>query len=462
MRVAVIGGGAGLVSIMDSLLQQQLPALTIDVYEPGDLAHGNAFGPDLDSALVNLPNSAMSIRTTQRDHFAEWLRQRGDHSDHDVSFAPRRVFGSYLSDQLARCRAEAESRGWRFTVRPEVVVSVADIPDGVMVGAHGYDRAVLCIGPGSAADPYQLTGAPGFHPTPYPLSGVLPRIPHSDRVLIVGTGLTAVDTVLGLLELGHTGPITMASRRGVLPGVLTWKPGWRLRHLTPERVATGVSARDVWDLLHTELDAAGVDSRTETAWLRPGTSAADYLRYQLAHSNSVQSIFMNIPTPLAREIRRTMPDTPRFLAEYRPQLKSLQCPMPAATARKLLAAIDTGQLSVQSGLSDLRHSGVFRTGSGLVADCVVDATRTSPARTTGISRKLLDGLAGIATWDAYNALRVDPATHRVLLPSGSPHPRLSAVGELTAGDIYYAASLPAVNRAADAVAADLAKGEPCG
>ncbi|MFD8498824.1 FAD/NAD(P)-binding protein [Amycolatopsis sp. NPDC059657] len=465
MRVAVIGGGAGLVSLLDSLLARagELPAgLELDVFEPGDLARGGAFGPDLDSALINLPNSAMSIRDHQRGHFADWLRLRGDSGDHDLSFAPRRVFGDYLADQLARCRAEAEAWGWRVTVRREVVVAVSDVPGGMLVRgdeARRYDQVVLCVGPGSAADPYALAGEPGFH-RPYPLASVLPRVASRARVLIVGTGLTAVDTVLGLLELGHEGPITMASRRGVLPGVLSAAPHRRLRFLTPERVAAGVTAEDIWELLHAELAAAGVDGGTETAWLRQGASAAGYLRHQLAHGNAVQSIFMSVPTPLAREIRRTMPGTPRLVARYRPQLKSLQCPMPSATARKLLAAMDAGRLSVHSGLDAVRHeSGVFRTGAGLSADVVVDATRTSPRRTTGLSRELLAGLtaSGNATWDAYDALRVDPVTCRILLPSGAAHPRLSAMGELTAGDIYYAASLPAVNRAADAVAASLAE-----
>jgi uncharacterized NAD(P)/FAD-binding protein YdhS len=42
-------------------------------------------------------------------------------------------------------------------------------------------------------------------------------LPAAASVLLVGTGLTAYDAVLRLLDQGHLGPITMLSRRALLP-----------------------------------------------------------------------------------------------------------------------------------------------------------------------------------------------------------------------------------------------------
>jgi uncharacterized NAD(P)/FAD-binding protein YdhS len=45
----------------------------------------------------------------------------------------------------------------------------------------------------------------------------LPPITPQERVLILGTGLTAVDTVLALYDNGHEGQISLLSRHGMLP-----------------------------------------------------------------------------------------------------------------------------------------------------------------------------------------------------------------------------------------------------
>ena len=63
------------------------------------------------------------------------------------------------------------------------------------VGALDYPQYI--------ADPWHEPG----------LAEVAPEAP----VAIVGTGLTAVDVVLSLLDQGHTGPITAISRRGLIP-----------------------------------------------------------------------------------------------------------------------------------------------------------------------------------------------------------------------------------------------------
>ena len=47
--------------------------------------------------------------------------------------------------------------------------------------------------------------------------GALARVDQRDRLLVIGTGLTMVDTVLDLLARGHTGPMIAVSRHGRLP-----------------------------------------------------------------------------------------------------------------------------------------------------------------------------------------------------------------------------------------------------
>lgn len=97
-------------------------------------------------------------------------------------------------------------------------------PGQVLLGTgpgrtRAFDYAVLCVGGDSPKDVYGLTGTPGFIAEPYPLSGTLAELGENDHVAVIGSGLTAVDIVLSLAARGHRGPISLMSRRGVLPGV---------------------------------------------------------------------------------------------------------------------------------------------------------------------------------------------------------------------------------------------------
>ncbi|MFC4121583.1 FAD/NAD(P)-binding protein [Nonomuraea zeae] len=485
LRIAMIGGGATAVSLLDSLLAQETGgdvAPEIHIYEPAHLGHGVAFRDDLDCALINLPNGRMSIRDDQRDHFLRWLRRHegpprpGRPEPGADGFAPRRVFGRYLRDHLAACQESARERGWRVTVHPETVLDVARAHDGgFLVRSDGGTRActhvVLGVGPGGPADPYRLAGSPVFLGHPYPLKDRLAGISPGSHVLIIGTGLTAVDTVLALLAAGHRGPVTMLSRRGVLPEVLAPARDWPLTRadaagIEQRKARDGtLTRRAIWELLHEELAAAGFDARAETGWYRPGRSAADHLRHQLTHpgANAVQSLFLSIPTPLARAIRAALPEeeVAAMLNDYKPRLRSLQCPMPPATARSLLSAMDAGQLRVLAGVREVRSArGSVTALAGdevVTAQVAVDATRTTPARAKGRQGRLVAALRrnGLATWNAYGGLATDPGTARLIPARGAGPLGIFAVGELTAGDIYYASSLPAVNRGADVVAAQL-------
>ncbi|MEW9552348.1 FAD/NAD(P)-binding protein [Nonomuraea sp. NPDC050783] len=479
MRIAMIGGGATAVSLLDSLLAQAGDgdaALDIRVYEPAHLGHGGAFADDLDCALINLPNGLMSIRDHQRDHFLAWLRARpGGPEPRGDDFAPRRVFGLYLREHFAACREAARERGWRVTVHPETVLDVARTRDGDYAvtsdrATRTYSHVVLGVGPGGPADPYRLAGSPGFVADPYPLKHRLAEVAPDDPVLVIGTGLTAVDTVVALLAAGHRAPVTMVSRRGVLPEVLAPARD-RPFGLDPERVEKRkdrdgrLTRQAIRDLLHEELTAAGFDARAQTDWYRRDRPAAAYLRHQLTYpeANAVQSLFLSIPAPLGRMIRAALrdEDVALMLNDYKPRLRSLQCPMPPRTARTLLSAMESGRLAVIPGVREVRAGrSRFTALAGdrvVTARVAVDATRAAPARSRGRQGRLVAALDrnGLASWNAYGGLRTDPATAR-LRPAGDARPLdVFAVGELAAGDIYYASSLPAVNRGADTVAAEL-------
>ncbi len=149
-------------------------------------------------------------------HFADWARCRTD------AFLPRGVYGAYLADRLG---AVPHVRRHALRVRPAGPSGWAvELSDGTTRWASDV---VLAVGPPPpvfpAAASVAVRRSPGYVPVPWS-PGALDGIAAGDRVLLLGTGLTAVDAVLTLLARGHTGQIVAVSRHGLLPRAHTDQP----------------------------------------------------------------------------------------------------------------------------------------------------------------------------------------------------------------------------------------------
>ncbi|MER7348257.1 FAD/NAD(P)-binding protein [Streptomyces aurantiacus] len=319
MDIAIVGGGAAAVSLLDALAVTQGSAdtlgvpgtdagtavdgepRTITVFEPSPhLWRGRPYGPDLDSVLVNAPPAIMSVRHGDFGHYTAWLGERGsDHIDELLGqpLIPRALYGDYLAESAEKAMAALGEQGWVVRVVTaavsEVVAEAARSGTRRLVlrtqdtkntkntqgrqGRQGRQNTqeakeyeathvVLCVGQGTPPDPYGLVGNPRFTPDPYPLADTLDRIPAGGGVAIVGSGLTAVDIVTSLAARGHRGHITLLSRSGMLPHVWQRPDGRRPEHVTVERVAAlhaaqgRVTLDDLRELLRAELAVAGEDA----------------------------------------------------------------------------------------------------------------------------------------------------------------------------------------------------------
>ncbi|MFG2135329.1 FAD/NAD(P)-binding protein [Streptomyces sp. NPDC048650] len=486
MRVAVIGGGAAAVSLLDSMLRRfegEEMCCDITVYEgSANLATGRAYRPDLDCALVNREAGYMSVRCAERDHFLRWLHREPRYRNTPYasqpvdSYVPRRVYGEYLTAHLESSRADAERRGWTVGVVPEFAVEAKATATDVMIrsarGVSHFDRVVLCLGTGEPTDPYLLTGAPGFHPDPYPLRSVLPEIASDAHVLVLGTGLSGVDVALGLLRSGHRGLITMTSRHGLLPGVRATQRPFQLRHMTPEAVRRRVThdgtlrMRDTWRLLRDELTAAGVDVRA----LGADRPAAERLREDLSRldHNACQAVVAAMMHQAREPVWCAMPDTERrrFLNRFHPFGKPLYNPMPPPTARALLDAMDSGQLTVRPRTTAVtaRAGGGFtlEDGGGRLTgvDTVVDATRSGLAGTGSRAEPFIDSLtgSGLAVRNPLGGMRIDVASNALRSAVPEDVPRFFALGDIASGDLFYAGSMFMLNARAELITRALAHG----
>ncbi len=180
----------------------------------GRMNRGVAYSTTEPMHLLNVPSGKMGAWPDQPADFAQWL------GDDGTSFAQRGEFGRYL-DEIAQAHGE------RIERRAAAAVS-ASPDDG---------RWVVELDDGTSLEASALVLANGNQP-PEPLrvgaglpAGLFVNDPWSDEakavsarvvaqngdVLILGTGLTMIDTVLALAAAGHEGQVVALSRRGLIP-----------------------------------------------------------------------------------------------------------------------------------------------------------------------------------------------------------------------------------------------------
>jgi uncharacterized NAD(P)/FAD-binding protein YdhS len=197
----------------------------VTIVEPrSKLGRGLAYSTPFDGHLLNVPAGKMSALPEAPDHFLKWLNTKNWLGAASDSFLPRRFYGEYLEDVL---QAEIHPRlGRNFRhIRAEVVDIDAEADGARLVlsdnSAIRAERVVLALGnPASCRSlDISMRGLEDrWHASPW-LGDALRVRSAGERILLLGTGLTAVDAVLALQSQGTTCQTYMISRRGILPHV---------------------------------------------------------------------------------------------------------------------------------------------------------------------------------------------------------------------------------------------------
>ncbi|GMU00404.1 FAD/NAD(P)-binding protein [Corallococcus caeni] len=222
--IIIIGAGASGTLLAACLLRGARSPLRVALVERGErLGRGVAYSTTSARHLLNVPAGRMSAWVEDPEHFLRWLRVEAPDTP-PSAFAERRRYGQYLESVLKESAARAAPGVQLETPRDEVT-AVVDTADGVKVslasGATLEARSVvLALGNALPADlrvpDGGLYASPRYHRSPW-MDGALEGIGAGESVLLVGTALTMVDTVLSLGERGHQGTVHALSRHGLLP-----------------------------------------------------------------------------------------------------------------------------------------------------------------------------------------------------------------------------------------------------
>jgi uncharacterized NAD(P)/FAD-binding protein YdhS len=345
--VVVVGGGfSGSVTaaqILSRAGRTSTPVRVVLVERRGAIGDGVAYSTRDSAHLLNVPAGRMSAWPDRPNDFVEWAARRyGNASPAD--FLPRQWYGEYLRELVQSAAREAVDAAQTAVVFDEVRRVDRHPVGGWMVHlARGNslraEAVVLAIGHRPPSDPV------GRHWTgprtrfiadpsrPFAASVVGPEEP----VVILGSGLTAVDTVLSLAQPARRAPITLVSRHGFLPhahAVVPVAPA-DLEPLVAELIATpgGLMARKLLRALRQmagAVVAAGGDWRSVVDGLRPHTA----------------TLWQELPSVERR----------RFLAQLRPFWEVHRHRMPAPVADRFRELLDRGAVRVIAGRVESVHA----------------------------------------------------------------------------------------------------------
>jgi len=216
--VVIIGGGASGVTTAVQLLRSQ-SGLRIALIEPQKPGLGIAYRTKSHEHLLNVRASNMSIDPADPDSFIDWIRARKlPYQPSD--FIPRLYYGQYLQDSLDQARDRSLSSVQIISTQASKIRPGTYADYSVLCADQDWIEArniILCLG-NLAPQELQIPGVDCAYneaiiSNPWQI-GSLNRINKLREVLIIGSGLTALDIVADLQASGFNSKITLLSRRG--------------------------------------------------------------------------------------------------------------------------------------------------------------------------------------------------------------------------------------------------------
>jgi len=431
-RIAIIGAGFSGSLLAVQLLKRVLPNGRVYLIEKNaQFGGGLAYSTGNAHHLLNVRASRMSAFVDEPDHFTNWLRRR-DNSQPAITapksvdtFVPRQLYGAYIQDLLGN-EIWQSGRGRNLHLVPDEATAIEQTQDKLVVEVgtgrrYEVDGAVLAVGNFPNEDATRH-----YYGNPWDARATA-DLDANAAVLLIGTGLTMVDSVISLLDSGHRGGIYAVSRRGLLPrrhgDAPSHSPAW----------LSDADVGSVTDLLRAVRREVR-ESDDETVW----RSVVDSLRPY------TQQLWQG----LSPDERR------RFLRHLRPWWDVHRHRMAPSVADIIERAVQRGQLSLLAGRMlqmkpddqgvdvTLSRRG-FDSPQQLRVARVIDCSGPQcdyESISSLLVRSLLGG--GVARPDPLRLgldVTVDSA---VIDRDGNPSQRLYALGPVTRGIFWEITSVP--------------------
>jgi uncharacterized NAD(P)/FAD-binding protein YdhS len=328
-KVAIIGAGfSGLLTAVQLVKESQGKQLQICLIDQNPyLGRGLAYGTWDDNFLLNVPAGNMSAFPDDSQHFVRYC-QEIDPAFHEGTFVSRRIYGDYLEDLLAKAQTEF---GCNFEVICANVHAVAKLGRELFSvqmcseKTMTVNKVVLALGHFESLNPFRKNDLAIDRKVFLEKKDILTLCQNEEQnpILIVGSGLTAVDLLFQLSSMGIRRKILLISRRGLIP--------------QSHRVNPKIPARNVFDML-SEVPS------TVRAFLR--AIRIEIARREVSGGNWRDVI--NEMRPFIPEIWRRLStnERRRFLTKVLPYWDTHRHRLAPIAHKRFISLIESGQVEV--------------------------------------------------------------------------------------------------------------------
>lgn len=522
LRLAIIGGGAGAREFMIRFREagaDQFP-VSIDVFEPrGVVGRGIAWSDEKTPVLANMRVDTLGPNYTHWALMDELLNEM-NHPEAGAEYPTRKAIGAALDERWQRSYKGGPPQ-WRLAhINKEAIDvewdgSTATIRTKDDQLYSRYDVVLLALGNLIAKPPRGLEGNPRF------INGWditrIEQIHPDSSVFIIGSGLTAIDATLRVIEFGHkTGnrSIVWHSKSGTLPFIRPKQVSLDAYYLTYPALVDQIekckgkacfTLKSIWQRFQLEMlrqskavskfapDTDYARFLTMYNTLKDAARGREFIDLGIKGSGQVSlwySAAKLLDEYLIPFLWNAMPDDEKilFMDEWRRDFDRFWAPIPVDNGRRIKQWLEDG--TIQLVRTKIQHEAHQATGKllfdptlddplGEVSkaelqerykdgfDYIIDAS-SIPADLTRVDSLLVVNLLRKGMLSEYVLPRADgkrgiPLGARiewysgaVLGSNGDPHGWLyTLTGSLTAGAHRFTNSYMAVSVSADRVASEL-------
>jgi uncharacterized NAD(P)/FAD-binding protein YdhS len=213
--IAIVGGGfSGVATIANIVRDAKKPVAIAVVSRDPRGVFGPAYATPRDEHLLNVPAANMGLFANNPRHFYEWVAAEGITAA-PGDYLPRKLYARYLQSVLDATRDVAREKGIRFDWFQGEAEDIEDHAKYLSLrsGGDSIDARVVVLAIGNAL--HKEDNSPVIdQPWKFDFKTLSPA---QKKIALIGSGLTAADIIISILDAGWQGEITCYSGHAVLP-----------------------------------------------------------------------------------------------------------------------------------------------------------------------------------------------------------------------------------------------------